>query len=670
MREKPPSRLLVGAGHSVLLLVLAGFACRQAPSSPPPRPVAAPERLTFNKDIAPILYEHCGVCHRPVEPGSRTRRTDEGKPLDVLCVAGAPFSLLEYPDVREHAKEIVAATSTRAMPPWLPEPGYGDFAHPRRLRDDQIAALARWADEGAVEGEAADKPPVPDWPTGWQLGTPDLVLSLPQAYTLAPGGDDVFRNFVIPVPALPTRYVRAMEFRADNPRAIHHASVGVDRARLSRKLDRADPTPGFASMPDDEVPNVYGWSPGKVPFMDAADTAWTLEPGSDLVLQLHMLPGAAPERIQPTVGLFFTKQVPTRQPLTVKLESKAIDIPAGRAEHVIEDRYVLPADLDVVSVYPHAHYLAREMKGIATLPDGTTKWLIWIKRWDFRWQDQYRYAAPLTLPRGTTLTMRFTYDNSDANRSNPNRPVRRVRWGPKSTDEMGALWLEVLPRQPDAAAALLRDDAQRSLRADIAGAEMQVSTSPSDPLAHNFLAVKYLQAGKVPEAIAQLQITLRLRPDDAEAHSNLASALLLQGNLPDATRHAREAARIKPDDDRVHFNLGNVMSAAGQIDEAAREFRRAVQLDPENADAHLNLALLVGPRGQLDDAVVHLRRAIDINPQNGEAHRNLSVALGLQGRIDEATDAARTAVRLQPQSAEAQKQLDLLLAARLQHRGR
>ena len=653
----------------IVSILVAAFACGQGPSSSPARAVATPQRLTFNRDIAPILYENCAVCHRPVEPRTAKQSAD-GKALDPVCVAGAPFSLLTYADARTHAREIVEATSTRAMPPWLPEPGYGDFAHPRRLGDGQVAAIARWAEEGAVEGDAADKPRLPDWPRGWQLGTPDLVLSLPQAYTLAAGGADVFRNFVIPVPALSTRYVRAIEFRADNPKAIHHASLGVDRARLSRKLDRLDPTPGFASMPDDEVPTVFGWSPGKVPSMDAADTAWTLEPGSDLVLQLHLLPGTAPERIQPTVGLFFTEQPPTRQPLTVKLESKAIDIPAGRSEHVVEDSYVLPADIDVVSVYPHAHYLAKEMKGVATLPDGTTKWLIWIKQWDFRWQDQYRYASPLSLPGGTRLTMRFTYDNSDANRSNPNHPARRVKWGPRSSDEMGALWLEVLPRQPDAAALLLRDDARRSLRADIAGAEMQASTSPSDPLAHNFLAVKYLQAARVPEAIAQLEEALRLRPDDAEAHSNLASALLVQGNLADALRHGQEAARIKPADDRVHFNLGNVMSAAGQRDAAVREFRQAVQINPENADAHLNLALLVGPQGQLDEAVAHLRRAIDINPQNAEAHRNLSVALGLQGRIDEATRAARAAVRIQPDSVEARKQLDLLLRAELQRRAR
>ncbi len=231
-------------------------------------------------------------------------------------------------------------------------------------------------------------------------------------------------------------------------------------------------------MPDDQVENVYGWTPGKAPFMEPADRAWTLERGSDLVMQLHMLPTGAPEIIQPSVGLFFSDRPPAHAPLPIKLESKAIDIPAGQADYAIDDRYVLPADVDVLSVYPHAHYLAKEMKGTATLPDGTVKPLIWIRSWDFRWQDQYRYVDPLFLPKGTTIAMHFTYDNSDGNPRNPHHPAQRVKWGPQSSDEMGALWLEVLPRRDEDVAALTRDYEERSLRADIAGAEMQVGTSP------------------------------------------------------------------------------------------------------------------------------------------------------------------------------------------------
>ena len=516
-------------------------------------------------------------------------------------------------------------------------------------------------EQGAPEGDPAAKPQAPQWPAGWQLGKPDLVLKLSQPYKLQPAGTDVFRNFVIPVPVTSPRYVRAMEFRADNSTVLHHASVGVDRTRFSRTLDRADKEPGFAGMPDEQVRNVFGWSPGKAPFMEPADMAWTLDAGSDLVVQLHMLPNGRSELVQPLIGVFFTDTPPTRAPVVIKLESKSIDIPAGQASFAVEDSYVLPADVDVVSVYPHAHYLAKDVKGVATLPDGTTTSLVWIKAWNFRWQDQYRFATPLFLPKGTTVAMHFTYDNSDRNLANPRRPVQRVKWGPQSTDEMGALWLEVRPRHEEDVGVLLRDDRTRSLRADVAGAEMQVRTSPTDPLAHNFLATKYLQAGLLQQAIAQLDEALRLKPDDAEAHSNLGSAFQMQGRLAESLQHLREAARLKPGDDRVHFNLGNAMNAAGRTDNAIAEFRRAVQINTDNADAHFNLAVLIGPRNRLDEAVVHLRRAVEINPQYGEAHRNLAVALGLQGKIEEAIQEVRTSLRIRPDSLEAQQHLKLLL---------
>jgi hypothetical protein len=278
-------------------------------------------------------------------------------------------------------------------------------------------------------------------------------------------------------------------------------------------------------MPEDEVRNVYGWSPGKAPFMEAADSAWTLEAGSDLVAQLHMLPSGKPETLQASIGLFFTSTPPTRAPLVVTLQSKTIDIPAGQAGYIVQDSYVLPADVDALSVYPHAHYLATDMKGVATLPDGTTKWLLWIKAWDFNWQDTYRYSSPVLLPKGTTLTMTF-YRQLGTQPRNPNHPARG-HWGPQSTDEMGALWIEVQPRHVEDV-----DPDQGQLAAGDAGgrgayAEMQVAARPADALARNFLAAKYLQAGRVPEAVAHLDEALRLKPDDAEAHSNRGIALQL-----------------------------------------------------------------------------------------------------------------------------------------------
>jgi tetratricopeptide (TPR) repeat protein len=581
----------------------------------------------------------------------------------VLCVAGAPFPLLDYASAQARADEIAQATLTRAMPPWLPEPGHGELLNPRRLNDEQIALIQKWVEQGTPEGDPADRPKPPSFPDGWQLGTPDVVLKTAESYTLQPGKGDVFRNFVLPVPRSSTRYVRAIEFRADNPKVLHHANIAVDPSRASRRLDRMEPGPGFATMPEDEVQNVFGWSPGKVPIPEPEDTAWALEEGSDLVVQLHMVPGAKAETVQPSIGLFFTPTPPTRVPIVVKLESKTIDIPAGEPNYVVEDSYLLPVDVSAVSVYPHAHYLAKEMRGTATLPDGSEKPLIWIKQWDIRWQDQYRYKDPVMLSRGTTLRMRFTYDNSAANARSP-RPPRKVTWGQNATDEMGALWVEVIPRNSTDAAVLTQDYFRRALATDIASAEMQVKNDPRNPAAHNRLALKYVQAGRVQDAQARLDEALRLAPDDAEAHSNLGTVLQMQGRLAEAAPHLETAVKLKPNDDRIRFNFANGLTAAGRSNDAIREYERAVALNGENADAHFNLAMLLGPQNRLDEAIAHLRRVVELTPRNSEAHRNLSVAYGLQGKLDQALGEAREALRIQPDSAAARQQLDRLLAVR------
>jgi Flp pilus assembly protein TadD len=621
--------------------------------------------VTFNKDVAPILFEKCATCHRPIDGAANTAvRGPAGDILGPLCVAGAPFSLLDYESARTHAPEIAAATRSRAMPPWLPEPGHGRFVNERRLRDDQIALIQQWVAQGAPEGDPADKPSPPVFSDGWQLGTPDLVLTSPDAFTLQPGGDDVFRNFVFPVATSGTRHVRAVEFRADNPRVLHHANVALDPVRASRRLDRADSGPGFATMPEDQVQNVFGWSPGKVPVLEPADTAWTLEEGSDLVVQLHMVRSARAETVRPSIGLFFADAPPTRVPVVVKLESKTIDIPAGEANYVVENSYTLPVDVEAVSVYPHAHALAKEMHGTARLPNGEVMPLILIRKWDLRWQDQYRYESPLFLPRGTTLQMRFIYDNSEANRNNPHAPPRRVTWGPRSTDEMGALWIEVVPRRSEEVAVLTEDYFRRALETDVAHAELRVRANPRDAAAHNLLAMKYVQAGRIADAQSHLEEALRLQPAHAEARSNLGTVLQLQGRMPEAMRHLAEAVRLKPNDDRVRFNMGNGMHAAGRTADAMSEYRKAIALNPDNADAHFNLAVLLGPQNRIDEAISHLQRAIAINPRNGEAHRNLAVAFGLQGRLDEAIEHARAALRIQPDSAAVRQHLDRLIAAR------
>ncbi len=355
-------------------------------------PAGAADGPTFARDVAPILDRHCAACHRPGEL--------------------APFSLLDYPDARSRARQIAEVIRNRTMPPWLPDPGPHPFADDRRLSDAEIDTIARWVQGGALRGDPADRPTPPAFPDGWALGSPDLVLELPEPYPLAPGGADVFRTFVLPIPIASTRYVRGVEIRPVARQVVHHASIAIDPTPQSRALDAADPAPGFeGGMFSDTARSpgsrALGWTPGMTPALDPPGMAWRLDPGSDLVLLLHLLPPRAggTVNVQVRVGLYFTDQAPTRIPLDFKLGSKTIDIPPGDAAYTIEDHLTLPVDVDVLSVYPHAHYLATDMRVTARRPDGTTETLLHIPHWDFQWQDQYRYAAPVALPRGTVLTM-------------------------------------------------------------------------------------------------------------------------------------------------------------------------------------------------------------------------------------------------------------------------
>ena len=491
------------------------------------------------------------------------------------------------------------------------------------------------------------------------------MLTLPEAYVLQPqpGTRDVFRNFVIPVPITTTRYVRAIEFRADRPQVLHHADVAIDLGRVSRALDRAEPGPGFAAMDGAQVLTSTTW-----PGQGAGDggVRQRVDAGSRcrLILLLHMIASTKSETVQPAIGLFFSDTAPTRTPISVKLEAHGIAIPVGERNYVVEDSYELPVDVEAVSIYPHAHYLGKEMRGTATLPDGSQKDLLWIRQWDFRWQDRYRYRSPVFLPRGTRLSMRLTYDNSAANPNNRNDPPQRVRWDALDRRDGPAL------DRGRAAPRRGRGGPQRRFRPSLtarrhrigrAGRPARAARGRRAQRAGDEVSVRQ---GRVADARAQLEEALRRDPRHAEARSNLGVVLQSQGYLAEGMKHLRTAVQLKPKDDSVRFNLGGGLIAVGQPDAAMRELRTAIALNPENADAHFNLGVILGPRNQLDSAITHLRRAVEINPLNADAHHNLAVAYGLQRRIDEGIAAAQAAVRLKPESAPAREQLQRLLAAR------
>jgi tetratricopeptide (TPR) repeat protein len=570
--------------------------------------LAQAPRLTFTKDIAPIVWARCATCHRPGEIG--------------------PFNLITYDDVRRHATQIAAVTARRVMPPWKPLPGKGDFQSARRLSERELDTIQQWIAAGAREGDAADLPPVPAWREGWQLGTPDLVVRMPAPFAVPADGSDVFRTFVIPIPLAAARYVRAMEFHPGNARVVHHANLGVDRTRSSRRLDARDPEPGYAGgmERDARYPEgqLLGWTPGQAPHAVPEGTQWRLEPESDLVVQLHLQPTGKPESVQVTAGFYFTDAAPARTPIGLRLGSETIEIPAGARDFVVADRYELPVDVDVLAVQPHAHNLARRMEATATLPDGSTRWLVAIDDWDFRWQDVYRYSAPIALPRGATIAMRYTYDNSAANPRNPHHPPARVVWGQNTSDEMGDLWIQVIPRSAGDV-KILNDDFRRKAHAeDLAAYTKLLQNDPGNPLRHDAVASLYLDEKRFDQAIAEFRESLRLNRESAPTHYNLAFALSARGRHGEAIAELEEALAIDPAYALAHNNLGALLQLLAQIDQARAHYERAVALRPDNVEARANLGQLLSNTGRLAEAVDQFTAIVALQADNVQALTGLA----------------------------------------------
>jgi mono/diheme cytochrome c family protein len=389
---------------------------------------------TFNRDIAPILYQNCSNCHRPGEV--------------------APFALLTYQDAAKRARQLAAVTQTRIMPPWKATPGYGDFRDARRLTEPQIAMIRDWAANGAPEGDPAAKPAIPKFPEGWLGGEPEQVVKMVKPYSVPSEGPDQFQCFVIPLNADKDEYVNKVEFRAGNPRIVHHALLFLDTSGEARKRE-GTPGQGYPCVGGpglDITGSLGGWAPGAQPAFAPAGVAHSIKKGADLVLQIHYHLNGKAEQDQSSVGLTFTDTPPTKGLTLFVLGNEKIDIPAGDSNYVVKASGVLPMDVEAIGIFPHAHYLCKGMKVDAHLPDGSVTPLIWIKDWDFNWQGSYRYQGAVKLPKGTRLDMEYTYDNSAANPHNPSNPPREVKFGEETTNEMAFAFVSLtLPKPEDVA---------------------------------------------------------------------------------------------------------------------------------------------------------------------------------------------------------------------------
>jgi tetratricopeptide (TPR) repeat protein len=567
------------------------------------------KRITFNRDLAPVVFRTCAPCHHPGEAG--------------------PFSLLTYGDVKSHARQMADLTAKRIMPPWLPEPGEAKFTGDLHLSPDEISLFQKWVAEGMPEGETADLPPAPRFNAGWQLGKPDLILHADSSYEVPASGSDVYWNFIFRTPIETTRWIKAIEIRPGERRLVHHANLIVDRSQSARRQEKS-PGSGFPGMElqiesesFDPDGHFFFWKPGTILEAEPHDMALRLDPGNDLILNTHLQPSGKPETIQPAIGIYFTDEPATKFPLLLQLENdRMLDIPPGEKNFLVTDDFTLPEAVSLLAIYPHAHYLGRDMLALAKLSTGETKTLIHISRWDLNWQAVFTYATPVELPAGTTISMRYRYDNSADNLANPNTPPRKVVAGNRASDEMAHLWLQVLPQSPSAN----KIDPRRVLQEAIA--RHHVENNPGDFEAHYNLAAMLQARGEFSQSIDYYRRALALRPGDATVENALGSAYFAAQNLPQAIAHLSAAAKARPDYFDSQYNLGLALALDNQFPQAAEHLRAAVALRPQDADAEANLGGALAANNQTQEAIAHLRRALQLNPNHSLARENLDSLLG------------------------------------------
>jgi len=640
---------------------------------------AAEARVTWSGQIAGIVYQNCTTCHHPGGSG--------------------PFSLLTFREAFRRGPQMMQATQSRFMPPWLPSPGYGEFAGARRLSDEQVTLIRKWVESGMEEGDVSAAPPAPHYDATWQLGKPDLILSIKRPYMLAASGSDVFRNFVLPYPLAQTHYIRAMEILPSAPQVVHHANVLIDRTASFRRrhpTDWEDGVPGMELELDagnsfEPDSHFLFWKPDTPVLEEPEGMPWRLDAGNDLILNMHLKPSGKPETISAQIGLYFTSQPATKHPMLLQLEDdRDLDIPAGDRNFVVQDEMKLPVDVNVFGIYPHAHYLGKELDGWAILPNGRKKWLIRIANWDIDRQSVYRYRDPIFLPRGTVLHMHYVYDNSAENIHNPNTPPIRVRAGNRSVDEMAHLWIQVLPVN------VPKGGPDPRLLLEEAWMEHRVDENPGDTIAMYNLASALAGLGHYSEAAAEYRKLLAAHPGDArtlnslgaalenagdgrgaeeafeqaitagtdtcDAQFNLAGLELKQSEFSRAETQFRTMLGQCPGDAETHSGLGVALDGEGDSQSAEAEFERALELDPSSFTALYHLGEMAIEQSPPERAVDLLEKASAERPDDVDTRERLALALAQSGRQGDALTQLRAAVQLKPNDANLHALLAQVLA--------
>ena len=431
MSELKKRPLILALAALVIAIAILG-------SSGIDRSIAAPGAVTFTRDVAPILYSSCVECHRAGEL--------------------APMSLLTYKDVRPWARSIREKVVSREMPPWYADPNHGEFLNDTRLTEQQVETISRWVDIGSPEGNPRDLPAAPKFSTSeWKNGQPDVVLSMTEEAEIPAEGTVPYRYYAVPTNFTEDKYIQFAEIKRGAPSVVHHVIINVrepeqgvmpppgeirlDRLRGGNPEDpQAARNPRRGTNPDGML---VGWAPGMTPLRLRDGSAKLVRKGSMLIFQMHYTTNGEPAKDTTKVGLWFAKQPVEKRVITkgIFVDPRSFAIPAGDPNYETKSTYTFTEDAHVHMMMPHMHVRGKDFEYKLTYPDGSSKILLRVPRYDFNWQLIYRVMAPIPIPKGSRIDCVAHFDNSTRNKYNPD-PTKTVYWGDQTWEEMMIGWID------------------------------------------------------------------------------------------------------------------------------------------------------------------------------------------------------------------------------------
>ena len=377
--------------------------------------------VTYTKDVAKILQTRCEECHRPGRIG--------------------PFTLSSYQDAVDWSKQIRRVVDQRQMPPWHADVRYGHFKNDRRMSPEEIETVLAWIDGGMTKGDDKDLPDPVAWTEGWQMGKPDVVLTMPRPQEVPATGVVPYRYILVPTNFTEEKWVIAAEGKAGNPAVVHHIIIYI----LSP--EQINP---FREDDGGEMTVLTEWAPGDGPFRAAPGTALRVPKGATLLMEMHYTPNGKAQTDQSMVGIKFTEQPPERLVRANLFANEFIHIPANDGHHREEREYTFNEDARILAFLPHMHWRGKHFEYIAYYPDGREERILNVPRWDFNWQTGYWMNDPLRVPKGTKIRAIAHWDNSRNNIANP-APDKDVYWGLQTWDEMMVGWMYYVHEKPDGA---------------------------------------------------------------------------------------------------------------------------------------------------------------------------------------------------------------------------